>query len=538
MELERGSTQENVVKVASEPLLKEDLNPNEPLEEEIKNSSEEQVINTLDESFENLSDKETGKLIEKETEDNSEETIEEEAKKPEKNHKKIAAIIIISLSTLLAIYFGMVMYFTNRFYFGSEINCINVSGKTVEDVKTLMATQLQAYTLNIKERGGKSEQIKATDIGLMYNSDDEFKNLKDNQNPFKWVLACFTSKESKMIAGVAYDDKLLKERIDGLSAFDINNIIEPKNPSFQYVDNKYVIVDEVQGNKIDKEILYPQIKDSVLKQKTELDLEETKCYINPQYTSKSQKTIENMDILNKYVSSKIIYTFGNKEETLDGSTINKWLMINENFEAIINEEMARDYVDGLAKAYNTVGRTRSFVTSSGKTINIGGGDYGWAINKTKETQNLISAIKEGRTMTKEPAYSQTAYSRGSNDIGNTYVEIDLSKQHLWFYKNGSLIVEGDIVTGNVKNNFATPKGIYRLKYKDKDAVLRGPDYAAPVTFWMPFNGGIGIHDASWRKTFGGKIYLTNGSHGCVNAPYNVAKEIFYNITAGTPVICY
>ena len=55
---------------------------------------------------------------------------------------------------------------------------------------------------------------------------------------------------------------------------------------------------------------------------------------------------------------------------------------------------------------------------------------------------------------------------------------------------------------------------------------------------MPFNGGIGLHDANWRKTFGGTIYKTNGSHGCVNLPPAVAKTIYENISAGDPVLCY
>jgi lipoprotein-anchoring transpeptidase ErfK/SrfK len=114
----------------------------------------------------------------------------------------------------------------------------------------------------------------------------------------------------------------------------------------------------------------------------------------------------------------------------------------------------------------------------------------------------------------------------------------MSKQHLWFYKNGSLIVQGDVVTGNVSENDATPAGIYRLKFKQTNAILRGPDYSAHVDYWMPFNGGIGIHDAGWRSEFGGNIYRTNGSHGCVNSPYYLAKTIFDNIEEGNPVICY
>lgn len=453
-------------------------------------------------------------------------------------HKKIFIGAVIFICALIAIYFGMAVYFMNHFYFGSEINCVSVSGETVKEAEERMAAELQKYTLNLKERDGKSEQIKAAEVGLKYNSDGQFKGLKEKQNPFKWILTLFNSNDSKMTEEVKYDEKLLKERIDELTCFGSDNVIEPKNPSFKYTDNGYVIVDEVKGNKVDKDILYNHVEKAIINQETSLDLESMDCYVKPQYTSTSKQVIDVKNMLNKYAASKITYTFGDTKEILDGSTINKWLSVDENFKATFDESKVKDYIDVLSKTYNTIGKTRSFVTSSGKVINIGGGDYGWSINKTKETQALITAIKGGQTLAKEPEYTQKALVHGSSDIGNTYVEIDMTKQHIWFYKNGSLVVQGDVVTGNVSANHSTPTGIYKLKYKQKNAILRGPDYAAPVTFWMPFNGGIGIHDASWRSVFGGNVYKTGGSHGCVNSPYNVAKTIFDNIDAGTPVVCY
>ena len=119
-------------------------------------------------------------------------------------------------------------------------------------------------------------------------------------------------------------------------------------------------------------------------------------------------------------------------------------------------------------------------------------------------------------------YAQTAESRNKDDIGNTYVEISLSGQHIWFYKDGKLIIDSDVVTGNVSAGHTTPPGVFRLNYKERNAVLKGEDYETPVSYWMPFNGGIGLHDATWRTEFGGDIYLTSGSHGCVNAPLELS----------------
>lgn len=534
-ELEESSTKEQIENSIEESV---ESPTEEPIENSIEESVEDPIEKPIESPIEELLESPKGESIKESTEEAVDELKEEPTEESVEKHKKVVRGVVISLCTLLVIYFGMVKYFTNHFYFGSEINSVNVSGKTVEDAKTMITSELQNYTLSLKEQDGKIEKIKAADVGLKYNSDEEFQKLKGDQNPFKWILALFNTNDSKMTVELSVNEKLLREGIDKLSCFDKRNIIEPKNPSFKYVDNNYVIVDEVLGNKVDKDTLYSHVIDSILKRETEIDLELAGCYIKPQYNSKSQKIIEVKTILNKYVSSKITYTFVEHKETLDGSIINKWLIVDKNFRVVLDDEKVKDYIDKLSKTYNTIGKTRKFVTSSGKTINIGGGDYGWSINKSKETQNLIKAIKEGKTITKEPVYAQTAFSHGHNDIGNTYVEIDLAKQHIWFYKNGSLVVQGDIVTGNVSRNHSTPKGIYRLKYKQRNAVLRGPGYASPVSFWMPFNGGIGIHDAGWRSAFGGNIYRTNGSHGCINSPYNVARTIFNNIEEGTPVICH
>lgn len=430
------------------------------------------------------------------------------------------------------------MYFTDHFYFGSKINFTSVSGKTVEEAKEKMASELQAYTLNLEERDGKVEQIKALDIGLRCNSDGQYKSFKESQSPFKWVLAPFNTEDSIIADGISYNTKLLKERMDKLSCFDSNNITEPKNPSFEYTDKGYVVIDEVKGNKVNKDILYDHVTKAILNGETTIDLESSNCYVTPKYTSNSPKVIETKNILNKYVSSKITYIFGNNKENIDDSAISKWLKVDEDLEVTVDEKKARNYLDVVFSNYNTVGKTRNLVTLSGKTINIGGGDYGWWINTDKEIKDLTAIIKKGQTITKEPTYIQTAVTHDNNDIGNTYVEIDMAAQHLWFYRNGLLIAQGDVVTGSVSRGHSTPQGIYRLKFKQANAILRGPDYSAHVNFWMPFNGGIGIHDAAWRSSFGGNIYRTNGSHGCVNSPYYLAKAIFDNIEEGTPVICY
>ena len=294
----------------------------------------------------------------------------------------------------------------------------------------------------------------------------------------------------------------------------------------------------MNGTQINKEKLCEAIKQSISKGETVLDIEDSECYEKPIYTSKSKEVLEAKKILNQYNDITITYVLGSKKEIIDGNTILKWFKFNDKFEVSINQDSINNYVYNLAQKYNTVGKTRNFLTTEGKTIQVSGGDYGWIIDDSKMAKDIINLLNSKQSVEKEPEYTQKGIADINNDIGNTYVEINLSGQHLYFYKDKALITEGDIVSGNVINGNATPAGVYSLKYKERNAVLVGDNYRSPVNFWMPFNNNIGIHDASWRGAFGGEIYITGGSHGCVNAPYYLANDIFYNIEEGTPVICY
>lgn len=127
---------------------------------------------------------------------------------------------------------------------------------------------------------------------------------------------------------------------------------------------------------------------------------------------------------------------------------------------------------------------------------------------------------------------------------NTRIELDITEQRVLMYVNGECILDTPCVTGNVADGCSTPTGVYYLYYKERNAVLRGSNsdgskYASPVDYWMPFNGGIGFHDASWRNgVFGGEIYKTDGSHGCVNMPHEAAKILYENISTSIPILVY
>ena len=152
-------------------------------------------------------------------------------------------------------------------------------------------------------------------------------------------------------------------------------------------------------------------------------------------------------------------------------------------------------------------------------------------------------MKQPKKLKLDYKMALSAYNLNPNDWmllkdGDTYITIDYTNQHLWYYKNGKLKAESDIVSGNINRQNGSVDGIFKIVYKQKNATLVGEDYNTLVKYFMPFAYNIGIHDAGWRSSFGDEIYKTSGSHGCINIPPKMAKKLYEKIENGTPVIAY
>ena len=425
---------------------------------------------------------------------------------------------------------------------GTIVDGMDVTGKTASEVEDAIMEQLKGYTLTINGREDFSESITGESVGLYAEFDDTLDKAIASQKPMDWGKYRFGKavNEVNTDALLRYSDDMLNEAVEGLSCMDEENMREPEDAKISDYDSatgSYSIIKEDEGTELLEDKVKEAVATAIMSLAESVDLEEQGCYLAPSVTSEDEALKTACDTMNKYVGAKITYKFGDKAETLNGNEIHNWLTVNGT-SVSVSESKAAEYVKNLASTYNTAYKPKTLKTSYGKPVTITTGNYGWKIDQAKETAALVSLIKNGEQTSREPEYSQKAASHSGNDYGNTYVEINLTAQHLYFYANGKLLVESDFVSGNAAKGWSTPAGAYSITYKQRNATLKGQGYATPVSYWMPFNGGIGLHDANWRKTFGGTIYKNGGSHGCVNLPSAVAKTIYENISAGDPVLCY
>ena len=460
-----------------------------------------------------------------------------------KNGKKAAWIAACTAGILLVaaggVYVGMSQKYKTRFFPNTQINGVDASGKTAAEVQELISEGVNGYTLTIDERNNQTETIAGTDIKLHAEFDGSLEKMVAAQNPFAWL---WHMKQEEYTIGtmVTYDDAALESQIRNLSCLDPEKVVEPVNAKIsEYVSGQgYSIEPEQEGTAVEAEKLTQAVTEAIENLQDHLSLEEADVYKKPTVLKDDASLAEQLDKMNKYAKMSVTYQFGDSTETLNGDQIHAWLIANADGSVSVDSSKVSEYVSEMAKAHNTSNKAKTLKTSYGSTIQVSGGTYGWKINQAAETEALAAIIASGESTTREPEYSQKAASHGANDYGDTYVEINLTGQHLFFYKEGKLVVESDFVSGNLAKGWGTPAGSYPLAYNQKNAVLKGENYRTPVNYWMPFNNGIGMHDAKWRSSFGGTIYKTGGSHGCINLPPSVAKTIFDNISAGTPVICY
>lgn len=492
--------------------------------DELNKKLEEQV--NLDDS---IKTKEIERNVEMATVEVNEKTIKD------KKDKKILISAGIVVASLLAIYLIMTAYFNSHFFFRTYINGVSVTGKSNKSAQEIMAQKASDYVLTINERDDKTEELIGTDISLNYNFSNSINELLDNQNPFLWVKYIFKNNEYTITDGISYDDVLLKQVLGNLQCLNEENMKDPVNAYINYTDNGYEIVKEDEGNRVKYDEFYSKVLTHIENINNVLDLDKEGCYEEPKYTSETDVVVKAKNTANKYMEAKIIYNISGEEIVIDSSLINTWINIDVDFNVTLNEDAIREYVDGLGSNYDYLGSYRDFTRWSGEAIKVSTTPGIYYIDRDTTISEIVEAVSNGKETTKDLTFKTP--NATDDYVINTFVEVNLTNQTVVYYKNGELITQGNVVTGNVSQGHATPSGVYRLDWKAKDFVLRGDGYASPVSFWMPFNGGIGLHDASWRSNFGGSIYKTNGSHGCVNMPYSVAQAIYNNIEDKTTIIC-
>lgn len=440
---------------------------------------------------------------------------------------------------LAAAYIAVAVYFGFHFYADTVVYGVDCSRKTVDEVKLEVADKLDEYTLEIRERENKAETITAGEIGLEYVDNGSIDRMMKAQRSYIWPVMILMERSKGDSVAFSYDKVKAETAVSVLSCMDSIKAVAPQDAYIGTTDTGFEVVSEVMGTTLDKTKAKEAILSALDAGAVSVSLEEGDCYINPAVYQDDEQLQADAAAMSELAKAKITYEFGSEQEVVDAALIREWIVRLSDGTFVIDDVCVSDYVESLAAKYDTFGLPLEFYTSIGTTVTLSGGDYGWCIDQSATVVELLNALQSGYRGTMEPVYLYTAMSHENQGIGYTYVEICISQQRMWCYENGNVIVDTPVVTGNPNKGNATPSGgVWAIDAKKRDAILTGEGYTSPVDYWMPFNGDVGIHDLQARAYFGGTIYLTNGSHGCVNTPYDQVQIIYDAVSIGTPVIVY
>ena len=501
---------------------------------------------------------------------------------------RIRVPLIASVAVLVVAGYSYVgWHYRNRFYPGTEFFGIPAAEQSVYDVKAAVKEKVDSYCLQLVARdprtddstegvsfakgtasGGasaasyashtsgsgahaskedvpasaKENIITAEDVGMIYRDNGEIDNAMKAQKSWAWPVMMLARMfgEGDSALETSYDSSLVPEAVSRLACMQKENMIKPQDAQIVLTDNGAQVQTEIYGTTLNVEKTEEEVRNALDRGLTMIDLDDLGLYKGPKVNSGDISLTADAMAMNKVLGAKVLLRIGNRTEVINSEVIATFLDKKGN-QYFLNEEKVREYVSELAEKYDTLQCERDFYTSIGTkiTLEAGYGDYGWQMDQEATCEKILDAIRAQKKLTIEPVYTQEAYCRDANDIGDTYVEISLTNQMMWFYKDGKLIVETPVVTGNPYTGHETPSGgVWYLKGKMRNQTLVGQGYASPVDYWMPFNNGVGIHDMQSRAWFGGSIYLGSGSHGCVNTPLSAVKLIYDQIEEGVPIVVY
>ena len=208
---------------------------------------------------------------------------------------------------------------------------------------------------------------------------------------------------------------------------------------------------------------------------------------------------------------------------------------------IWDHELVSQYLETLKKKYDTEMGNVSFTTHKGVKMMISSQNCGWHLNVEMSRINLEEGADKGEKII-DPAWNSGCIYSSKNGVGKKYVEVSIDEQKVFLVEDGEIIYETDCVTGTYGYTDTT-KGVFQVQGKASPTTLKDKDkngnsYEQPVEYWIAFNGSQGMHDAIWRGEFGGEIYKSWGSHGCVNLPLDAAERIYKEVYMYYPVIVY
>ena len=444
--------------------------------------------------------------------------------------KRIFTLLLVVLLLLcLCACEGENTFFVKEFTFQENTILLgmDMSGLTKEEAWNKLEEAASGYTLNVTVDGNEAT-VSAKDMGLSCSRED-FMAAAD---------AMEAGTEADLSRIIRFQDTKLRMAL-GRS---LNWSAQDAALVYDEAAGQYVLQPHMDGLSTDHNALASALKETIRTLTPQQTVTGFSEILSPTYTTEDANVRKALEQVNKMAVVELSYVFGAESsapiiQTVSPDLIRSFIVLGEDgFSPDVDMEAVAAYAEELGAAYSTQPRLGSFLASDGEVLDMVLPYEACTVDTALLTQDMRMCVAYGISSERPAPYVGNA--NPDMPYGGTYVEVDLTSQHLWYYKDGKCLVDTDLVSGCVDLNMQTPVGNFYIYSRSRGIYLEGPGYKSWVNYWMPFTGGYGMHDALWRDEFGGDIYLTDGSHGCVNLPLEAAKTLFNNSTWGTRVVLH
>ena len=454
------------------------------------------------------------------------------------------------LVLLIVIYIAGCVYFSSHYLPNTTVNGKDVSLKSSNELANEMSSAVQNYTAHISG-DGVNLTLSGSDVNLALDVDTYIDASRKQVISPLWPIAPFSKQTYLVNEGISLDESKLKSLVTPQIDKVNKNSTPTTNATAAYDSDTgdYVTVPEALGTELDPTTTLSSVATSVKGLNDTITLGDSEL-VQPTVSAGDPKFGEALRALRSYPDLSIDLIMGGESvQTLDSDLIKTWLTIKDDFSITADPDAVAYYTRfTLSSKLDSVGAYRTYTRPDGKKIQINDGTYGWSIDGIALAELIVDNIDAKSSDEIEVPCISTAnvYDPGGADWGGRYIDVDLTEQYARMYDGGSLVWESLCVSGGSAEGNDTVTGVFAIEDKRSPEKLIGldsngdgePDYENDVTYWMPFFGGYGLHDATWRYTFGGDEYLYNGSHGCVNLPYDAAEMLYFTVEVGDAVIVH
>lgn len=455
--------------------------------------------------------------------------------------------ISFGFGLLCCLYFGGVLLFTDHAPFRTYVNGKSVFMCSESEIVLDVMTSVSKQKLTFLRRDGTSESMTFGSLGIHLK--DTPKQSDFHINPWLWFTHLFYRLDMTVDSTLDCDETQLRTGIRKLECISGTYVKEPDGATIRKnADGDYEIDMEQAGNEIDEDALLETVQKAVKDGKRTVDLESAGVYVTSaiyqqEHDEKASRTREEL------LSENIDLIFGaGKTEKIPSGILKESVYESEDG-TYVHYAMIYAYMAYLGRTYNTIGKDRLFTTTDGNELTLSPGPddtfIGWDLDYQESAKAVVQALAKGeKEVSLVWKHVGSAFDGTQNDFGDTYVELSIQAQHMWVYKKGKLLLETDVTTGlDSVASRRTPTGMFMTMDWNLEYTMHGSYGTAFSHYFIRITPtGIGIHDSSWRSQYGGDVYLTDGSHGCINTPYEKVVQFYDEMhefaDVGIPVIIY